>query len=145
MADWYGTSRSNYVKVKDVEKATAALEAAGEVHTMDKDGTTWVMVSGDDDGDFNTFYTDENDCEREFSFSEWATEHLAEGQVLVLISAGAEKLRYVSGWAEAHTWDGHEVEVNLMRELNKKLQGIGIASNHWALPEYQDTSEGVVK
>ena len=63
--------------------------------------------------------------------------HLVEGQVLVLVSAGAAKLRYISAWAEAYTWKGEVVTVDLLTSLFSRLQSeLGIAPSEVADPSY---------
>lgn len=122
MANWYGTSRSNYVRVKDVDAALASLEPYNDArkHPTHPD---FIMISGEDDGAFNTLnYEDDT----ELDWSEWAKEHLCEGQVLILMEAGAEKLRYVSGWAAAYSWTGESLTISL-EDIYKRIQ------DEWAL------------
>lgn len=136
MANWYGTSRSNYVRVKDVEQAVAALEPfSNEVHRHPTE-TDAIMISGnDDDGSFNNVATDEDGADFELDWGAWARDHLKQGQILVLISVGAEKLRYVSGWAEAYNDKGDYVCVNLLRALDEEIAKAFSAP--YADPSYQ--------
>jgi len=110
MATYHGTARTNFVRVKDVKAALADLEPFGnntQVHDSVPDA---IMVSGcDDTGCFSTYcvgvYKDEDgnelDIDKELDWSTWCETHLQEGQVLVLISAGAEQLRF-SGKTRTH-------------------------------------------
>lgn len=112
MSNWYGTARTNFVRFAD----EAAYEAAKAL--IDSTNMQWhphethklvAMVSGDDDsGGFDFTTTDDKEI--------WwpdITQHLADGQVLVAIEAGAEKLRYVSGHANAVSKSGEYVKISL--------------------------------
>ena len=130
MANWYGTSRTNFVRVKNVEAAKASLEDFNNTihtHPLQPD---FIMISGDDDGDFSTSalvdLDDGGDEEVELDWAEWAQKHLAEGQVLIMMSAGAEKLRYVSGYAKAYSWMGNELTITL-NDIYRAIQ------DHWAI------------
>lgn len=143
MADFFATSRSNYVLVKDV---TAAIEALKDfdipIHRHPKNANAIMLAGCDADGTFSsTAY--EGLVETYLDLAEWASTHLVEGQVLVLVSAGAEKLRYVSAWAEAYTWDGEVVTVDLLTSLFSRLQSdLGIPPSEVADPSYTCLYEG---
>ena len=145
MADFFATSRSNYVLVKDV---TAAIEALKDfdipIHRHPKNANAIMLAGCDADGTFSSSYVDENTGEDIYlDLAEWASTHLVEGQVLVLVSAGAEKLRYVSAWAEAYTWDGEVITVDLLTSLFSRLQSdLGIAPSEVADPSYTCLYEG---
>jgi hypothetical protein len=86
---------------------------------------------------------DENTGEDVYlNLAEWASTHLVEGQVLVLVSAGAEKLRYISAWAEAYTWKGEVISVNLLDALFRKIYEKLGTSVEVADPSYLNFSEG---
>lgn len=138
MADFYATSRSNYVLVKDV---TAAIEALKDfdipIHRHPKNANAIMLAGCDDNGTFNSSYVDEDGDDIYLDLAEWTSTHLVEGQVLVLVSAGAEKLRYISAWAEAYTWKGEVVTVDLLTSLFSRLQSeLGIAPSEVADPSY---------
>ena len=99
------------------------------------------MLAGcDGDGTFNFSYTDGDDVH--LNLTEWCKENLAEGQVLVLVSAGAEKLRYVSAWAEAFTWKGEVISVDLLDVLFSKIYEKLGTSVEVADPSYTNLYEG---
>lgn len=100
------------------------------------------MLAGcDADGTFNLSYTD-GDEEIYLKLSEWCKTHLVEGQVLVLVSAGAEKLRYISAWAEAFTWKGEIISVDLHDVLFRKIYEKLGNSVEVADPPYTNLHEG---
>jgi len=138
MANWYGTARSNYVKVKDVEAAIRDLAGCDiEIYTHPTE-TGYIMLAGcEDDGGFRFERYNENDeFEEELDLKEWATKHLCEGQVLILVEVGAEKLRYVTGWSTAYSWDGRILTVNISSTLATLIK------THWGIdPERRDAKE----
>ncbi|MDP3419508.1 MAG: hypothetical protein U0989_17775 [Azonexus sp.] len=80
-----------------------------------------------DTGCWPSYYFDE-DASKEVEI-DWATElsvHLAEGQIAVLMESGAEKLRYIAGWALAVNWKGETEHLNLdqIYDLAEKRFGI---------------------
>lgn len=140
MANWYGTARSNYVRVKDVQAAREALEKFDNQVHIHPQKPDYLMVSGgSDSGGFNTSTWGEDDEDIELDWREWAIAHLCEGQVLWLVEAGAEKLRYVSAWAAAFTADGREAWVNLDSAICQAMQSVGIDPATVATPTYMET------
>ena len=144
MADFYATSRSNYVLVKDV---TAAIEALKDfdipIHRHPTNKNAIMLAGCEGDGTFSLFYVDESGDEIYLDLADWAATHLLQGQALVLVTAGAEKLRYVSAWAEAYTWKGEVVTVDLLDTLFSRLQSsFGIAPKKVADPSYTNLYEG---
>lgn len=115
MSDWYGSARSNYVKVKDPAAFGAAMEGLGiTVWPPDRDGRLAFGVQDGDDGGWpSERYNDEAGDWVEFDIFEVVAEHLADGEVAVLQEVGAEKLRYLSGWATAVGSDGETVSVSI--------------------------------
>lgn len=110
MADMYGAVRSSYFKVKDATAFTEWFDKncyfGGEVTLWpDRDGEADVFAFGgyeqypsayprmplDPDSDV----TDTNEWDLDV-FAKAFHEHLAEGQNLVVVAAGNEKLRYVA-------------------------------------------------
>ena len=144
MADFYATSRSNYVIVKNVDAAIASLKHYDiPIHRHPTNSYAIMLAGGDDNGTFNSSYVDESGDEIHLDLAKWASSHLQQGQVLVLVSAGAEKLRYVSAWAEAYTWKGEVVTVDLLETLFKKIyEKLNIDAIEVADPSYTCLYEG---
>ena len=143
MADFFATSRSNFVLVKDVDAAIEALKDFDiPVHRHPKNANAIMLTGCDGDGTFSIVSYEEL-VETYLDLPEWAATHLVEGQVLILISAGAEKLRYVSAWAEAYTWKGEVVTVDLLETLFSKIyEKLGIDAINVADPSYTNLHEG---
>ena len=104
MANFYGTARTNYFEVKDLEAFEEAMGRLPDLEIIHNDGLVGLMVNDGDSGCFPSFTYDEDNAEfdeQEIDIAEYVAEHLADGAVAIFIQAGAEKLRYVSGYAEA--------------------------------------------
>lgn len=113
MANWTGTARSNYFQVKDPEAFKAAMEPY-EVRVLERkadDGTQlYGLVSETEFGGWQSY-----DYETEEDIVLWkiVSEHLVDGDVAVFVEAGAEKARYVTGYAVAFDATGRDVRVDL--------------------------------
>ncbi len=131
MSDWYGTSRSNYFMVKDVDKFKALCARWGiefvaksdepelvgflglseygglPSYRLEKDKDTDEMIELDSDD----FYTE-------------LAENLKDGEVVVMIESGAQKHVYITGFAIAINSKGETVSLSL-DEIYKKAKGLG--------------------
>ena len=147
MADFLATSRSNYVIVKNVDAAIESLKNYDiPIHRHPTNSYAIMLAGGGDNGTFSSSYVDESGDEIHLDLAKWAATHLVEGQVLVLVSVGAEKLDYVSAWAEAYTWKGEAITVNLLDVLFSRIQSdLGIPPYEVADPSYTCLYEGTSK
>ena len=138
MANFYGTSRSNFVRVKDIDAAIKDLEPFGnQVHRHPSESDALMVSGNDDDGSINTYGYDKDGEDVQLEWSEWCAEHLKEGQIMVFMPAGAEKLRYVSAWAEAYNHEGKCVSVNPDTAIDKLIEQ-EFGDVKYALPCYQE-------
>ncbi len=141
MSNWIGTARTNYVKFasyEGYEAAKALVEASGnEVHPHPEFELV-AMISGEGDtgGFYFTHYNDDTDEDVEWWWPD-ITKHLADGQVLVAIEAGAEKLRYISGHAIAVHKDGRHVELSLNDIYERALSAFGIMATPAVYTEFR--------
>ena len=143
MADFLATSRSNFVLVKDVKAAIESLKDFDiPIHRHPTNSNAIMLAGRDADGTFNFSYTDETYEYVYLDLKKWCKEHLVEGQVLVLVSAGAEKLRYVSAWAGAFTWKGEAISVGLLDALFSRIYEKLGTSVEVADPSYTNLYEG---
>ena len=112
MANFTGAQRSNYVmfKPEKLEEVREYLEQFNIELSPDSNQPEFycLLPSNDCEGIFSTWYVDENDEEVELELG-WVAEQMMEGQVLVVMLAGYEKLRYIVGEAEAWNWKGESV------------------------------------
>ena len=106
MANWTGQGRTNYVKPTNKDDFLNFVHRFGLRTEMDSQGRYAVFPSTfADDGSLSG--TDEDE-DVEFTL-EGLMDHVAEGEVLVAMTTGHEKARYVTGYAEAYTRQGGEV------------------------------------
>jgi hypothetical protein len=109
VSNWYGTCRSNYFRVKDLTAFRDFIERF-EARLIEKDGK-FGFVSEDDYGGVPHHWP--NDEDEPVSILDGIAEHLAENQVCVIMEAGAEKARYVTGIAIAIAWTGERTEIDI--------------------------------
>lgn len=117
MANYYGTARTNYFAVKDPEKFMQEMsELPCEViQKKMPDGETLygVMDNNADGGGMDWTSWDEFDEPTEIDWLEIFSRHLVDGHVAVLMEAGAEKHRYVIGYAHAVNSKNERVSIDL--------------------------------
>lgn len=141
MADWYGTARTNYVLIKDMEGLKKALEpfdVSIKEHPQHK-GFVFLDPSCTGDGDFPSF--DDDDEEIEFSFQEHVVPYLAEGQVLIATAAGAEMLRYITGWATAYAWNGQTTSISISDITKVAARAFRMDPSQIARPAYEEVPD----
>lgn len=114
MANYYGTTRTNYFAVKD--EAAFREELADypvEIITQTKDGVTlFGFIDDGDDGDVSSYY-DETGEDYDLEWADVFARHLADDWVAVVISSGAEKHRYITGYANAYNSKGECLGIDL--------------------------------
>lgn len=110
MADWYGSALTNYFRVKDEDAFRAWAEAA-YLCAFEEDGRFGVY-SLDEYGGWPSNVEDDDapGGERSFDIVDELAVHAAEGEIVVIIEAGAEKLRTITGSAIAFRASASGVE-----------------------------------
>jgi hypothetical protein len=129
--DYYGNTRSNYVKVKDVANFKLMATIFGlEIITDEIDFVTHYGFTTADGCGFPNEIDDElleryNDNDPEYSLLTKYMEadktdpilimasFMEKGEILVVQHAGNEGMRYLSGWATAANNKGKFVSLNL--------------------------------
>lgn len=109
MANWYGTCRSNYFKVKDLEAFSTMLDTM-EAELITKDDLVGFIASNESGSIPDTYPEDDSDP---VSILDLIADHLAENHVCVIQEVGAEKARYLTGYAFAIAWTGEMVKVSI--------------------------------
>ena len=117
MANYYSTSRTNYFRVKDNDAFNQWAEQFSGIEIIEKDGTVGLLF---DDGVPNCRWetedadgNEQNDVEVEIDFMDELAEHLADNEVAILQEAGAEKLRFINGYAIAINNKKETKQINL--------------------------------
>jgi hypothetical protein len=113
MADWNGMARSNYFRVKD-EAAFRKWAEDLELEVITDSEGRFGVYSKTEDGGFPSERLSEDEEEMEdLDFPDELAAHLVEGSIAILMTAGHEKDRYVSGYAIALNSEGKRVELVL--------------------------------
>ena len=104
MANFYGTARTNYFEVKDLKAFEEAMSKLPDLEIIYDNGLVGLLVDDGDSGCFPSFTYDADAEEldgNEIDIAEYVAEHLVDGSVAIFMQCGAEKMRYISGYAEA--------------------------------------------
>ena len=109
MADYLATGRTNYFGVKD-DAAFRAWAKRMDLAVYLKDGKFALTTEMTDHGTWPDWDLDKDE---EMDVIGEIAEHLADGEVCILMEAGAEKHCYVSGYAWAFDNTGRTIEVRL--------------------------------
>jgi len=115
MANYYGTGRSNRFKVKDRKAFDEWLDKYGNwFSTSDREeagGCELVLIGESECGDVPSHGEDDE----EINFMQEIAEHLVDepGNYFIWMTAGHEKMRYITGFASAVNANGDEVWVGL--------------------------------
>ena len=128
MANYYETCRTNYFRVIDEGRYQAlfnSLTAEDEIHdfTETRDGVIWHAFGS---YSFITFAYIDTDGEEEYDmglFYDELQDILPDGEAFILMGAGYEKLRYVTGYATIVTKDDIKY-VNIQDEALKTARDI---------------------
>lgn len=138
MANWYGAARSNYVTISDMEGLKAAispfeLEIAESSHGS-YDPVKFCLLAGEEGWPIWS-----PDGGIEFDFKTHVMPFVIEGEVLVIMEAGAEKKRYVTGYAGAYVRHGDTVRATFL-SLNdiyaQAATAFGIGQDKITFAEY---------
>jgi hypothetical protein len=121
MANWYGTSRSNYFRVKDADKFKDDIDSlSGEIRIAEyeKDGDTYFGLFPE--GEYGGFpcsiqveHEDGTYDNEHVDIADVVYPHLIDNEVAIFMEVGAEKTRYVTGFAQAVDHKGEQKVINL--------------------------------
>jgi hypothetical protein len=112
LANWYGFSRSNYFKVKDREQFEAWVDGIDDLEILaENDGRFAINGAWYGGWPHARCHDERNDTPIDLACE--LSAHLEEGEIAVLLQAGAEKLRYITGDALAVNHRGEQVTLSL--------------------------------
>lgn len=115
MANYVAYARTNYVKVSDMDTLKRYLQDWPiSVYPSSEEGYFCFICEDPDGAGWPGYGYDEDDNEIEFLWED-VMQFIEPGQVLVALEVGAEKLRYLTGIAEAYirTEDGRVLLLNI--------------------------------
>jgi hypothetical protein len=128
MSNWYGSSRSNYFRVKDREAFLQWTEKRGlGVLESEKHLEHFAISCAENESSSWPSYDVKNGIEIDL-YAELAL-HLPKGEVAVLMEVGAERLRYLTGIAVAVNHKGRAVVVSLDDIYRKAARTFRVPEN----------------
>lgn len=113
MATYYSQGRTNHFRVKDSQKFEQEIETLSghsSIEIYNEDGQYCLLF---EDGMPTYSYNEETGEEGEIEMEDVIKKHLADGSVCVMIETGAEKMRYITGYAIAFNNKGDRKVVSL--------------------------------
>lgn len=117
MANWNGAARTNYFICTDKNALARSLEpfdliiSEGASDNAGKAGKVCLLSANEFGGWPRAGYIYGEKGDIDFDMDVHVMPYVCEGEVVVVMEAGAEKLRYVSGLAEARIRKGNKVKV----------------------------------
>ena len=125
MANYYENARTNYLKGKDETQFKEFIDTISGLESYkDKEGRHAIFF----DCEFGVpdiCYNEETGDYDDVDFMEELSGHLTDDSIAILMGSGAEKLRYINGYAEAIDSTGERVSINIYQiyELAKQKFG----------------------
>lgn len=102
MANYYGSCRTNFFRVKDDKAFEAAMDGIDDVEYHNRDGKYVLLGNNADGAGWPTYKYDEaRDDHEDLDLVDEVFPYLADGEVAIFMEVGAEKLRFLIGYAEA--------------------------------------------
>jgi len=129
MANYYASSRSNYFAVKDAQAFEDEMSNISDIEVITKTGEDGILRYGvlshiSDSGGWPSWvFNEETDDYDDIDFFDIVSEHLADNEVAIFMEAGAEKLRYICGYAVAVNNKGEtrQISLNNIYDLAKEI------------------------
>lgn len=114
MSNLYCSARTNYFAVEDLDGLKASLKPFPEITITASEKKAMeskfaLCVENSDYGGWPGWATHENGEEVEFDFVTHVMPFVKADEVVVVMETGAEKLRYLVGYAEAYIRQGETV------------------------------------
>ena len=104
MANWYGTARSNRFVVNDYNEFNKEFTGTGVQVERIEDTNEVLLLSFTEDGGWPTaVWPDDSEDHVEFDIASVIQNHIHHDSCAVLMEVGNEKMRYVTGVAQAIT------------------------------------------
>ena len=129
MANWYGTARSNYFRVKNNDAFVKWADSRGLGVFRNKEGADLFAIHGGETTDDGSWPSYDVQGDTEIDLVAELAQHLPKGQIAVLMEIGAEKLRYLTGVAIAVNHKGRVVELTLSDIYRKASRTFRVAES----------------
>lgn len=119
---FFGTAQTNYVRVRNVEAATAELEEYGLKVRRHATQTDAIMAMSGECGSLEVTQPEDESNDIWLSWRRWCHKHLLAGQVLLTMEVGVEDERQFIAVGTAINHKGAAVLVNLHDALNEAIK-----------------------
>lgn len=129
MANWYGTARSNYFRVKDKDAFLKWADGRGLGVFKHEDRADLFAIHGGESTDDGSWPSYDVEGDTEIDLVAELAQHLPKGQIAVLMEIGAEKLRYLTGVAIGINHKGRVVELTLSDIYRKAARTFRVAES----------------
>jgi hypothetical protein len=129
MANWYGSARSNYFRVKDKDAFLKWADSRGLGVFKNEESTDLFAIYGGENTDDGSWPSYDVEGDTEIDLVTELAQHLPKGQVAVLMEIGAEKLRYLTGVAIAVNHKGRVIELTLSDIYRKAARSFHVAES----------------
>jgi hypothetical protein len=129
MANWYGSSRSNYFRVKDCDAFLQWVERRGLALFENSEDAALFAIHSGDSTDAGSWPSYDPETDTEIDLVAELAQHLPKGEVAVLMEIGAEKLRYLTGIAIAVNHKGRAAVVSLDDVYRKAARTFRVPEN----------------
>ena len=113
MANWYGSARSNYFRVRDKNAFLKWADGRGLGVFRNEEGRDLFAIYGGESTGDGSWPSYDVEGDTEIDLVTELAQHLPKGQIAVLMEIGAEKLRYLTGVSIAVNHQGRVVELTL--------------------------------
>jgi hypothetical protein len=133
MANYYGVTRSNYFAVKNEEEFRAEIAnlPVELIEAKEEGKKVFGFIDSDADGggDIDTIWNEETDESEEVDWQAFFQKHLADDWVAIIVASGAEKYRYINGYAIAYNNKGETRSVGI-EDIYKLAEDLGSFRKH---------------
>ena len=127
MANWYGTARSNYFRVKDKDAFLKWADGRRLGVFKNEGSADLFAIYGGENTDDGSWPSYDVEGDKEIDLVAELAQHLPKGQIAVLMEIGAEKLRYLTGVAIAVNHNGRVVQLTLSDIYRKASRTFRVA------------------
>jgi hypothetical protein len=128
MANYYASCRSNYFAVKSEEAFREWADTVPDIEIHFNSEKFCLLGNNADGAGWPSYRCSEDSEDEDFDLEQELSEHLAEGEVAVLMEVGAEKLRYLVGYATAVSWTGEVGRISI-DDVYAKAAGAFVGCN----------------
>ena len=131
MANYYASARSNYFKVKNQDAFVQWVDSLSDCEAWTEGDRVGFCSTGGNCAGWPSMRlnaaTDEYEA---LDILQELSQHLAVGEVAVLMESGAEKLRYITGIANAVNHKGEVVHVSIDEIYQRAFEQFGVMPTH---------------